>query len=96
MAEAPIGEVTHYFSRVGVAVLKIDAPLHSGDWIRIRGHTTDLRQQIDSMEIEHRQIEEANPGDDVAIKVSDRVRVGDSVHRDTGEAPAAETGEPED
>ena len=88
MEEDPIGDVTHYFSRVGVAVLDIHEPLRKGDRIRIRGHTTDLPQQIDSMEIEHQQVEEAGPGDGVAIKVSDRVRVGDSVYRDTAEAPA--------
>lgn len=86
MAETLIGNVTHYFSRVEVAVLSIEAPLSKGDWICIRGHTTDLRQQIDSMEVHHEQIEQAKPGDDVAIKVSDRVRVGDSVYRETGEA----------
>jgi len=90
MPEVPIGEVTHYFSRVGVAVLNIQAPLRTGDWIRVRGHTTDLRQRIDSMEIEHQKIEEARPGDGVAIKVSDRVRIGDSVYREAEETPAPE------
>ncbi|MBM3958046.1 MAG: translation elongation factor-like protein [Gemmatimonadetes bacterium] len=82
MAEALIGKITHYFSRAGVAVLSLDTPLRKGEWIRIRGHTTDLRQHVESMEIHHRQIEEAKPGDDVAIQVSDRVRVGDSVYRE--------------
>lgn len=89
MAEDLIGEVTHYFSRVGVAVLKIETPVHRGEWIRFRGHTTDLLMQVVSMEIQHEQIEEANPGDDPAIKVPDRVRVGDSVYRETGEAAAS-------
>jgi len=93
MHEVPIGEVTHYFSRVGVAVLKIAEPLRKGDWIRIHGHTTDLRQQIGSMEIEHRQMEEAGPAEDVAIKVSDRVRVGDSVYRDADDASTTEAAE---
>ena len=93
MPEVPIGEVTHYFSRVGVAVLNISAPLRKGDWIRVRGRTTDLHQRIDSMEIEHQQTEEAKPGDGVAIKVSDRVRVGDSVYRATEDASAPEGAE---
>ena len=93
MHEVPIGEVTHYFSRVGVAVLKITEPLRKGDWICIRGHTTDLRQQISSMEIQHQQTEEAGPADDVAIKVSGRVRVGDSVYRDAGDEPTTEAAE---
>ena len=93
MPEVPIGEVTHYFSRVGVAVMNISAPLRKGDWIRVSGHTTDLHQRIDSMEIEHQQVEEAKPGDGVAIKVSDRVRVGDSVYLAPEDAPAAEAPE---
>ena len=59
MAEDLIGEVTHYFSRVGVAVLKIETPLRKGDWIRFTGHTTDLLMQVESMEIQHERIEEA-------------------------------------
>ena len=93
MPEVPIGEVTHYFSRVGVAVLNIRAPLRKGEWIRVRGHTTDLHQRIDSMEIEHQQVEEAKPGDGVAIKVSDRVRVGDSVYLATEDSSAPEAAE---
>ena len=82
MEDDPIGEITHYFSRVGVAVLSINEPLHQGAWIRVRGHTTDLRQEVTSMEVDHQKIDEAKPGDQVAIKVSDRVRVGDSVYRE--------------
>ena len=91
--EDAIGEVTHYFSKVGVAVLNIRAPLRTGERIHIRGSTTDLRQRVDSMEIDRQQIEEAKPGDDIGIKVVDRVRVGDSVYRDAGEAPTAESEE---
>ena len=89
MAEDLIGEVTHYFSRVGVAVLKLETPLRRGDWIRFKGHTTDLLMQVESMEIQHERIEEAIPGDDIAIKVADRVRVGDSVYIETGEPAEA-------
>ena len=85
MSEELIGEVTHYFSRAGVAVLNIKSPVRNGEWIRVRGNTTDLRQRIDSMEIDRQPIEEAKPGDDVGLKVADRVRVGDSVYREAAE-----------
>jgi hypothetical protein len=80
-AEA-IGTVTHYFSHLSVAALSLRAPLAVGDRIHIRGHTTDLVQTVESMEIEHRRVERANPGDDVAIKVADHVREHDRVFRE--------------
>lgn len=80
-AEA-IGTVTHYFSHLSVAALSLRAPLAVGDRIHVRGHTTDLVQTVESMEIEHRRVERANPGDDVAIKVADHVREHDIVFRE--------------
>lgn len=78
-----IGTVTHYFSHLSVAALSLRAPLAVGERIHIRGHTTDLVQTVESMEIEHRRVERANPGDDVAIKVADHVREHDLVFRES-------------
>lgn len=78
-----IGTVTHYFSHLSVAALSLRAPLAVGERIHIRGHTTDLVQTVESMEIEHQRVERANPGDDVAIKVADHVREHDLVFRET-------------
>ncbi|MEX0762253.1 MAG: CBS domain-containing protein [Dehalococcoidia bacterium] len=75
-----VGTVTHYYSHIGVATLNIQRPLHTGDCVRIIGHTTDLSQPITSMEIDHEQVEEATPGDDVAIRVNTRTRPGDNVY----------------
>jgi len=83
MAELLTGEVTHYYSRLGVASLSLRAPLSKGDRIRILGHTTDLAEAVDSIEIDHQQIDQARPGDDVAIKVVGRVREGDKIYRET-------------
>jgi putative protease len=77
-----IGTVTHYFSHLSVAALNLRAPLAVGDRIHIRGHTTDLIQTVESMEIEHRRVELANPGDDVAIEVVAHVREHDVVYRE--------------
>lgn len=77
-----IGTVTHYFSHLSVAALNLRAPLAVGDRIHIRGHTTDLVQTVESMEIEHRRVERANPGDDVAIEVVAHVREHDVVYRE--------------
>jgi len=76
-----IGEVTHYFNRIGVAVIKLSKSIKVGDKIRITGHTTDFDQVVTSMEINHNKVEETKPGDDFALKVRTRVRGGDSVYK---------------
>ena len=93
MPEVMIGQVTHYYSRIGVAALKLEAPLHKDDRLHFVGHTTDFEQAVESMEIDHRSVEVAGVGDDVAIDVIGRVRKGDKVYRHT-EPPtvAAEPG----
>ncbi len=80
-SEELIGEVTHYFDHVGAAVLALNTQLQVGDTIHIKGHTTDLIQQVDSMQIDHADVQQAGPGEDAAILVSDRVREGDEVYR---------------
>jgi len=76
-----VGEVTHYYTRIGVAVIRITAPLRVGDRIAIKGHTTNFEQTVDSMQIEHEAVEEAKPGDLVGLKVVERVREGDIVYK---------------
>ena len=75
-----IGRVTHYYSHLSVAAVSLDAPLRMGDRVHIKGHTTDLLQSIGSMEVDHKQVERAGPGDDVAMKVEDHVREHDRIY----------------
>lgn len=83
--EQRIGKVTHYFARIGVAVLELEEGLQVGDTIHVRGHTTDFTQQVRSMEIEHRKMQSVGAGADVAVKVEERVREGDAIYKATGE-----------
>jgi putative protease len=76
-----VGEVTHYFTRIGVAVVDVTAPVKIGDRIAIKGMTTNFEQTVESMQIEMEDIKEAKPGDDIGMKVVDRVRKGDIVYR---------------
>jgi putative protease len=76
-----VGEVTHYFTKISVAVIEVSSPLKVGDHIAIKGMTTNFEQTIDSMQVEGENLEEANPGDDIGMKVADRVRKGDIVYR---------------
>ncbi len=82
MEEKKVGEVAHYFGHISVAAVKITGEgLKVGDTIHIKGHTTDFQQEIESMQIEHQEIETAKPGDDIGLKVKDHVRVGDTVYK---------------
>jgi len=79
--EEEIGRVRDYFARIGVAGIDLSGRLKVGDTIHIKGHTTDLQQAVDSMQIEHESVREAGPGDSVGIKVQERCRSGDQVYR---------------
>ena len=79
--EIHIGKVTHYYDRIGVAVLALTGELKLGDTIAFRGHRTEFVQQVSSVEIDHQKVESAGPGAEVAVKVDDRVREGDSVSK---------------
>ena len=76
-----IGKVTHYFSRMRVAVLDLSGDLKVGDSIHILGHTTDFEQVVLSMEIDHQSVQGVGPGDEVALKVINKVRKGDTVYK---------------
>lgn len=75
-----IGKITHFFAKISVAVIQVEAPLKVGDKISIEGPTTNFQQTIDSMQVEHKNIEEAKKGDDIGMKVSEKVRPGDLVY----------------
>jgi translation elongation factor EF-1alpha len=77
--ETAVGTVTHYFGHLSVAAVSLTDTLRVGDRIHIVGHTTDLEQSVDSMEVEHAKVESAGPGDDVALAVSDHVREHDQI-----------------
>jgi translation elongation factor EF-1alpha len=79
--EEEIGRVRDYFARIGVAGIDLTGKLKVGDTIHIHGHTTDITQVVDSMQIEHAMVQEANPGDSVGIAVADRCRGGDHVFK---------------
>lgn len=79
--EKQIGWVTHYFKRIGVAVLELSGGLRVGDVVHIQGRSTDFTQQVQSMEIEHQKVQSVGPGADVALKVIEHVRKGDAVYK---------------
>ncbi len=82
MAEEKIGVVIHYWSKIGVAGLKItDGELNVGDTIRIKGHTSEFTQQVESMQIENQKVEVARAGDEIGLEVADHAREHDEVFK---------------
>jgi putative protease len=77
--------VTHYYSELMVAVVQLNqGGLRVGDRIHIKGHTTDFDQTVESMEIEHQRVEQANPGEILGMKVLDHAREHDQVYKILG------------
>ena len=79
-----IGVVTHYFSHLSVAVVKLEAAtLRVGDIIHVRGHTTDFEQRVDSIQVNHADVQEVGPNDDFGLKVREHAREHDVVYKVT-------------
>jgi putative protease len=76
-----IGKITHYFGKIGVAVIELSDTLKVGDTIRIAGGATDFTQTVDSMEVEHQKVQEAKKGESVGLKVNEKVREDYQVYK---------------
>lgn len=85
MSGTQIGQITHYFDHVDVAAVTLTGPLRVGDTIHILGHSTDFQQKVTSLQIEHKSVNEAKPGDDVGMKVIQKVHPNDKVFKLTDE-----------
>lgn len=80
--EERVGTVTHYYSHLSVAVVKLDAgTLREGDTIHIKGHTSDFRQRVTSIEVDHVHVPEARPGQSFGLKVTEHAREHDVVYK---------------
>ena len=78
--EEKVGIVDAYYAKIGVAGIRLtEGALQVGDQIRIHGHTTDFTQTVESMQVEHKPIQRAERGSEVALKVRDRVRLHDQI-----------------
>jgi translation initiation factor IF-2 len=80
--EEEIGRITHYFSKINVGVLELTkGTLQVGDTIHIKGHTTEIYQKVDSMQVEHEPVQKAGKGMSVGLKVDGHVRENDTVFK---------------
>ena len=83
MAKELVGEVSHYFGKIGVAALKLSGELKLGDSISIehRDGSVVLEQKVSSMQINMKDVESAKSGEDVAIKLDSHVHPGNLVYK---------------
>lgn len=82
MQEREIGTVTHYFGHVNVGIIELSDALKIGEKIHVKGHTTDITQVVDSMQIEHANVTEAKKGDSVGVKLTVKVHPKDKVFKE--------------
>jgi translation elongation factor EF-1alpha len=82
MNEEQVGVVIKFFAKPSVAAIEVTGgAIRKGDRLAFRGHSTDFNEEVKSMEIDNKAVEEAKPGDMVGLKVSQRVRENDKVYK---------------
>lgn len=80
MSDIKIGKVTHYFDKIGVAVVEMEGTLKIGDQIKFTG-ANEFQQEVSSMQVEHQNIAEAKKGETIGLKVDQPVKEGDEVYK---------------
>lgn len=76
-----IGKITHFFTKISVAIVELTGTLSVGDQILLKGPTTNVEQKVDSMQIEHKDVQKASRGQSIGLRVNDRVREHDVVYK---------------
>ena len=76
-----VGEIIHFFTKINVAIVELTATLAVGDQILIKGPTTNVEEKVESMQIEHENVQKATQGQSIGLKVNDRVREHDVVYK---------------
>ena len=74
-----VGEITHWFGKIKVAIIKASTPIKVGDKLQYKGHTTDFKEVVKEMQLEHESVESVKKGQEVGVKVKENVREGDEV-----------------
>lgn len=76
-----VGRITHFFSKISVAVVELTEPLIIGEQILIKGPSTDFEQTVESMQIEHKNIQRAEAGQSIGLKLAQRAKEKDTVYK---------------
>ena len=81
--EMQVGKLTHYFAKIGVAVIEVtNGSIKVGDEIHIKGHTTDFKQKVSSIQIEHENVDMAESGQSIGLKADQPIRANDLVYKE--------------
>lgn len=82
MEEKEIGVISHFYGQINVGVIDLTkGDLKVGDTVHIKGHTTDFTQEVESIQIEHENVEEAKKGQSIGLRVIEHVREHDVVYK---------------
>ena len=77
--EKEVGAVSHYFTKIGVAIVELTGGVKVGQTLHIKGATSDFTQKLESMQVDHKPVEEAKKGDSIGLKVKEHAREHDKV-----------------
>jgi len=82
VADLKIGKVTHYYDKIGVAIIELTSDLGVGDKVKFsRGGEDMFEQDVSSMQVEHEKIEKAKKGDVIGLKVEAELKEGAEVYK---------------
>jgi hypothetical protein len=76
-----IGKVTHFFSKIGVGIVELTAPLSLGDLILVKGPSTDFEMAVESMQIEHKSVSRAEGGQSIGLKMVQQAKERDVIYK---------------
>ena len=76
-----VGSILHFFTKINVAVIELSNSLSVGDQILVKGPTTDFEQVVESMQIEHENIQKAEKGQSIGLKMVQRAREKDAIYK---------------
>ncbi len=77
--EKSVGKITHYYDKIGVAIIDLTAPLKLNQTIHIKGPHSDFNQPVTQLQCDHKDIQEGKPGEQVGIKVEQKTHENDEV-----------------
>ncbi len=80
MADTKVGNITHYYDKIGVAVVDVLAPISVGDKIKITG-SNEFKQEVASMQIEHKNVQKVKKGDQIGMKMDKPVKEKDEIFK---------------
>jgi len=80
MEEKEVGKVTHWYDKIGVAVVKLTNSLKVGDQIKVRRGEEEFDETVASMQIDHKEVKSGKKGDEIAIKLSQKTKEGAAIY----------------